>query len=82
MRVQVSFDYWSSYRVALFLSIFHLFPKSSAGLSSFCPLVGYKYLHLTLSAACWVFQRADMIGSFFCEHSIASIIVSGLGASP
>ena len=32
------------------------------------------------SAAFWVFWRADMIGPF-CEHSIASVIVSGLGTS-
>jgi hypothetical protein len=49
--------------------------------SSFCPLVRCKYLHLTLSGACWVFWRADMIGPF-CEHSIASVIVSGLGVCP
>jgi hypothetical protein len=32
------------------------------------------------SAACWVFWRAVMIP--FCESSIASVIVSGLGTSP
>ena len=47
------------------------FPNSTTGVSCFCSLVGCKYLHLILSAACWVFWRAVMIG-LFCEHSIAS----------
>jgi hypothetical protein len=37
--------------------------------SSFCPLVGCKYLHLTLSAVCWVFQRTVMMGPFFVALS-------------
>jgi hypothetical protein len=56
-------------------------PNSTTGVSCFCPLVVCKYLHLTLSAACWVFQRIVLIDPFF-EHSIASVIVSGLGTSP
>jgi hypothetical protein len=40
------------------------FPNSTAVVSSFCPLVGCKYLHLILSAACWVFQRTFMLGPF------------------
>jgi hypothetical protein len=56
--------------------------QSNSMVSSFCPLVGCKYLHMTLSAAGWVFRRAVMIGYFFCECSIASVTVSGLGASP
>jgi hypothetical protein len=38
-------DCSSSYRV-LFLNFFQLFPNSTTGVSSFCPLVGCKYLHL------------------------------------
>ena len=38
---------WSSYRVTLFLSFFQLLPNSATGVSSFSPLVGGKYLHLT-----------------------------------
>jgi hypothetical protein len=53
-------------------------PNSTTGLSCFCPLVGYKYQHLTLSAALWLFQRAVMLGPFF-ESFIASVIVWGLG---
>ena len=67
--------------VALLLSFFQPFPNSATGLSSFCSLFGGKYLHLTLSHACWVFWRAVMIG-LFGECSIASVIVSGLGTSP
>jgi hypothetical protein len=47
-RVQVNGDCWSSYRVVL-LSFFQNFPNSITGVSSFCPLIGCKYLHLTLS---------------------------------
>jgi hypothetical protein len=79
--VQVNWDCWSSYKVTLLLSCFQHFPNSITGVSSICPLVGCKYLHLTLLAACWVFQSVIMIGPF-CEHSIASVIVSGLGNSP
>ena len=49
---------------ALLHSFFHLSPNSTIGVSSFCPLVGCKYLYLTLSAACWIFQRAVKIGLF------------------
>jgi hypothetical protein len=64
-----------------FLSLFQLFHNSVTIISSFCLLVGYKYLHLTLSGACWVIWRVVMIGPFG-EHSIASVVVSGLGSSP
>jgi hypothetical protein len=60
--VQVSWDCWSSYRITLLLSFFQPFPISTTGVTSFYPLVGCKYVHLTLSAACWVFQRAVIIG--------------------
>jgi hypothetical protein len=50
--IQVNWDCWSSYRVALLLGFFQPFPKSTTGVSSFCLLFGWKYLHLTLSAAC------------------------------
>jgi hypothetical protein len=49
----------------LLLSFFQLFLNSTTGVSSFCPLVGCKYLHLhSLSSAGWVFQRAVMICPF------------------
>ena len=51
------------------------FPNSTTGVSCFCPLVGCKYLHLTLSAACWVFQRAVMIDPFLWElHSLSNSV--------
>jgi hypothetical protein len=39
-------------------------------------LVGCKYLHLTPSAACWVFQRVVMIGSLFLWelHSLSNSV--------
>jgi hypothetical protein len=33
-------------------------PTSTTGVTSLYPLVGCKYLHLTLLDACWVFWRA------------------------
>jgi hypothetical protein len=36
------------------LQLLSAFPYLTTGVTSFCPLVGSKYLHLTLSAACWV----------------------------
>jgi hypothetical protein len=78
--VQFSWDCWSSYRVSLPLSFFQFFPNSTTGVSILYPLVGCKYMHLTLSAACWVFQRTVMIGPFFVSY-LASVIVWGLGAS-
>jgi hypothetical protein len=56
-------------------------PFSSASLSlpqfhkrgCFCPSVGCKYLHLTLSAACWVFQSVVMLGPFlWVLHSLSN----------
>jgi hypothetical protein len=76
LGVQVSWDCWSSYRVALLLSFFQLFPNSTTVVTSFCPLVGCKYLHLTHSAACWVFQRAVMMGPFLWAcHSISNSVL-------
>ena len=52
LEIQVNCDCWSSYRLTLLLSIFQFFPDSTTRVSNFYPLAGYKYLHLTLSAAC------------------------------
>jgi hypothetical protein len=60
--VQVNWDCWTSYRVTLLLSFFQPFPNLTTGVISFSQFVGCKYLHLTLSAACWVFQRSVRIG--------------------
>jgi hypothetical protein len=73
--VQVNWDCWSSYRDALLVSFFQLFPNSTTGFSNLYPLVGYKYLHLTLSAACWVFQKAVMIDLFlWVLHSLSNSV--------
>ena len=57
------------------------FPNSTTGVSCFCPLSGCKYLHLTLSVACWAFRGAVVIDPFW-ELSIASVIVSDLQIFP
>ena len=80
MGVQVSWDCRFSYRVIFLLTFFQLFPNSTPGVSNFCLLVRCKYMHLTLLAACWVFQSTVMVGSFLWEL-IASVTVSGLRAS-
>jgi hypothetical protein len=48
LGAQINWDCWSSYRVTLLLSFFQPFPNSTTGVSCFCPLVGCKYVHLTL----------------------------------
>jgi hypothetical protein len=62
--IQISWDSWSFYWAAFILGFFQLFPNSTTGISSFCPLIGCKYLYLIISASCWVFQRAVVIGPF------------------
>ena len=61
--VQVIRDYWSSYEVALLLTFFQPFLNSTTGVPGYCPFVGCKYLHLTLSATCWASWMAVMLGS-------------------
>jgi hypothetical protein len=80
LGVHVNWDWWSFCRLALLLSFFHSFPNTTRVVHSFCSLVGWKYLHLTFSAACWAFQRSVIIGPFF-ECSIVSEIELALGAS-
>ena len=63
--VHVSWDYRSFNRFALLFSFFQLFSSSTNGVLSLFPLLQNKYLHLTLSASWWVFQRALMIGPLF-----------------
>jgi hypothetical protein len=51
------------------------FPNSTTGVSCFCPLVGCKYLYLTLLAACWVFLSVVMIGPFlWALHSLGNSV--------
>jgi hypothetical protein len=71
---QIDWDCWFTYRIALLLSFFQLFPNSTTGVNSFCPLVGCKYLHLTLLTSCWVFWSTVMLGPFLWElNSISNI---------
>ena len=47
--VQINWDCWFSYRIALLLSFFQPWLIQQQGsVSCFCPLVGYRYLHLVL----------------------------------
>jgi hypothetical protein len=51
------------------------FSNSTTGFSCFCSLVGCKYVHLTLSAACWVFQREVTIDLFlWALHSLSNSV--------
>ena len=51
------------------------FPNSTIGVSCFCSLVGSKYLHLTLSAACWIFRRVVMLVPFLLDlHSLSKSV--------
>jgi hypothetical protein len=52
--------------------LFQSFTNWITGVSSFHPLVGWKYLHLTLWVACWAFQSAVMLGSFLWALHILS----------
>jgi hypothetical protein len=70
-RVQVSWDCWSSYGVALLLSFFQTFPNPTTGIPDFSPLAGCKYLCLSHSAACWAALRAVMLG--FCLQGLHSL---------
>jgi hypothetical protein len=70
-------DCWSFYRVSLFLCFFQAFPNLTTGISSFCSLAGCKYLHLTLSAACWVFRSVVMRRSvLWVHHSLSDSVRS------
>ena len=72
LEVQVTFT-GSFYRVTLLLNFFQLFSNSITGDKSFCLLVGCKYLHLILSAACWVLWRAVILGPFlWAFHSLSN----------
>ena len=68
LGVQINWVCWPFYRVMLLLSFFRLFPNSTTGVSSFCSLVGYKYLHLTLSAACWAILGICFWPMFACLY--------------
>ena len=54
-------------------------PNSAIGVPNFSPMVGYKYLPLSQSAADSASQKTAMKAPV-CKHVIASVSVSGLGA--
>jgi len=62
--VQVSWDCWSSYRVTPLFSFFQLFPNSTTGVISFCPLVGWLFELLVGSFG----GQSVMIGPFLWPH--------------
>jgi hypothetical protein len=79
--VQVSWNCWSSYWVSL-LSFFQFFLNSTIGVPGFCPLVGFKYL-LSVSFSCLLrLSEGNHVRLLICKHTIASLIVPGLRASP
>jgi hypothetical protein len=60
---------------ALLLSFFQLFPDSTTGDPGFCPLVGCKYLHLTLSAACWASWRTAVLATWLqVQRSVSNSV--------
>jgi hypothetical protein len=71
--VWISWDCWFSYGVN-FPSASSILPLiKHIGVSDFSPLVGYKYMYLSQSAAGWASQRTAMLN--FClqaHHSISS----------
>jgi hypothetical protein len=74
--VQVNWNCWSLFSLASF-SFSLIQPQGSAVSVHWllCPLVASKYLYLTLSAACWVFQRAVMIYHFlWVLHSLSNSV--------
>jgi hypothetical protein len=72
--VHINWDCWSFYRINSSPQLLLAFTDSTTGVSSFCPLVGFKYLHLTLSAA-YCIQEAIMIGPFLgALHSLSNSV--------
>jgi hypothetical protein len=75
--VQVNWDCWSSYRVTLLLSFFLIqpcpnypFPNSTTGVSSFCPLVGCKYLYVCFFMC--VYTCGHIHSMMHCEGRITT----------
>jgi hypothetical protein len=75
--VQKNWDCWFPYRVILLLSFSQLPANSTTRVSSFCPLVGCKYLYLTQLLVEFFFQKAVMIGPFlWALHSLSNSVSS------
>ena len=61
--VQVGWQYWSSYGVAIPFSCFVLSCDSSIRVPYLSPMVGYDHLHLSQLDASRALQRTAMLGS-------------------
>ena len=79
LGIQVIWDCFPSYVVAIPFSFFNPSPNSFLPIPDLMSNGWEKYLHLPQPAACRAFQRVAMLGS--CQHIIASVWVSGIGSS-
>jgi hypothetical protein len=77
-EVQVSWYCWSSYRVVIPFNSFNPSHHSSIDVPNLIPMVEYKYLNLSPSAAGKASQRTATLGSYLQEqHGISnSVMVS------
>ena len=69
--VQVSWNCWSSYMVALLLRSFQPFPNSTTGITDFSPVIGCEYLHLPESAPSFAYNILIGITSFGMTYLIS-----------
>jgi hypothetical protein len=59
----------------LSLQLLSAFPDSTTGVSCFYQFVGCRYVLLTLSDACWIFQESVMIDPFFrALHNLSNSV--------
>ena len=80
LGIQVIWDCFPSYVVAIPFSFFNPSPNSTLPIPDLMSNGWEKYLHLPQPAACRAFQRMAMLGS--CQHIIASVWVSGIETDP
>jgi hypothetical protein len=62
-EVQVNWQYWSFYRVAILFSSFNPSPNYLIGVLDLLPVLGCEYLYLSQLTAGWTSQRTVMLGS-------------------
>lgn len=72
LGIQVCWDCWSSHGVALLLNLFQTFPNSTTGVPDVRPLVGFKYLLPSQSAACWAFTLLKSVLFTFWTSGLRS----------
>ena len=74
-KIQVSRHCWSYYVVAKLFSSYNPSAKSSIEVPYFRPILGYKYLYLSQSAAGRAFKRTVMLGSCLqAQYSISKSV--------